>query len=148
MTDIVLLYALFNATCVIAAPLVGRLGDVVGRRHIVMLGYGVHGGINLWLVFAQSRWEVVTVMALYGLFYAIEESQSKAFIADIEPERRASAMGLYNFVTGLLYLPASLLAGALWLHAPGLAFALAAALSLAAMVALATLQPTTPMSKK
>ena len=148
MTDIVLLYALFNATCVIAAPLVGRLGDVVGRRHIVMLGYGVHGGINLWLVFAQSRWEVVTVMALYGLFYAIEESQSKAFIADIEPERRASAMGLYNFVTVLLYLPASLLAGALWLHAPGLAFALAAALSLAAMVALATLQPTTPMSKK
>ena len=148
MTDIVLLYALFNATCVIAAPLVGKLGDIVGRKHIVMMGYGVYAAINLWLVFASSRWEVVTAMAFYGLFYAIEESQSKAFIADIEPERRASAMGIYNFVTGLLYLPASLVAGALWAFAPGLAFGLAAALSLSAMAVFARLRPSAAPASK
>jgi MFS family permease len=141
MTDIVLLYALFNATCVIAAPLVGKLGDMVGRKHIVMMGYGVYAAINLWLIFASSRWEVVSAMAFYGIFYAIEDSQSKAFIADIEPERRASAMGIYNFVTGLLYLPASLVAGALWAFAPELAFGLAAALSLSAMAVFASLRP-------
>src|SRR5450830_1765640 len=126
---------------VLAAPLVGKLGDKVGRSRIVVLGYAVYAAINLWLVVASSRWEIAAVLAIYGLFYAIDESQSKAFIADLEPERRATAVGVYNFVTGLLYLPASLVAGALWAFAPGLAFATAAALSLAAMVVFAVLRP-------
>ncbi len=141
MTDIVLLYALFNTTCVLAAPLVGRLGDRVGRSRIIVLGYALYAGLNLWLVVAASRWEMVAVFAIYGVFYAIDESQSKAFIADIEPERRATAVGVYNFVTGVLYLPASLVAGALWAFAPGLAFALAALLSLAAMVVFGVMRP-------
>ncbi len=141
VTDIVLLYALFNATCVVAAPLVGRLGDRVGRSRIIVLGYALYAAINLWLAVAGSRWEMGVVLAIYGVFFAIDESQSKAFIADIEPERRATAVGVYNFVTGVLYLPASLVAGALWTYAPGLAFALAALLSLAAIAVFGVLRP-------
>jgi len=141
VTNIVLLYALFNTTCVIAAPLVGKLGDRVGRSRIVVLGYALYGFINLWLVFASSRWEIIALFGIYGFFYAIDESQSKAFIADIEPERRATAIGVYNFVTGALYLPASLVAGALWAIAPRFAFALAALLSLAAIVMFSVLRP-------
>ncbi|MDD2926576.1 MFS transporter [Rhodoferax sp.] len=141
VTEIVLLYALFNTTCVVAAPLVGLRGDQVGRSRVVLLGYALYATINLWLALADKRWEIVAVMALYGLFYAIEESQSKAFIADIEPERRATAVGVYNFVTGLLYLPASLVAGALWALAPGWAFGLAAVLSLAAMLVFVRVRP-------
>ena len=141
LTDVVLLYALFNTTCVVAAPLVGRLGDRVGRSRIVLLGYATYAGLNLWMVFASTRWEMVAVFCIYGLFYAIEESQSKAFIADIEPERRATAMGAYNFVAGSLYLPASLVAGALWTVSHSLAFGLATALSLAAMVVFVRVRP-------
>jgi MFS family permease len=141
ITDIVLLYALFNATCVIAAPLVGWRGDRVGRSGIVVLGYALYGAINVAAIFADSRGEVVALFALYGLFYAIEESQSKAFIADIEPERRATAIGVYNVVTGALYLPASLAAGALWTVAPAWSFALAALLSLLAIALFAALRP-------
>ena len=133
VTGVVLLYALFNATCVVAAPLVGKLGDHIGRRHIVLLGYALYGMINVALVFTSSPAGLITVFAAYGLFYAIEDSQSKAFIADLEQERRATAVGAYNFVTGLLYLPASLMAGALWAVSPNLAFTLAALLSLAAI---------------
>ena len=128
-----LLYALFNGTCVLAAPGSGWLGDRIGRQRIVLLGYALYGLINLALVFANQEWEIVAVFALYGVFYAVEESQSKAFIADLEPERRATAMGVYNSVTGMLYLPASLAAGALWTVSPSLAFGLAAGLSLLAM---------------
>lgn len=141
VTDIVLLYALFNTTCVVAAPLVGKLGDQVGRSRVIVLGYAIYAAINLWLVVASSRWEMVAAFAIYGLFYAIDESQSKAFIADLEPERRATAVGVYNFVTGVLYLPASLVAGILWTVAPGLAFGVAAALSLVALVVFAVLRP-------
>ena len=139
--NIVLLYALFNLTCVIAAPLVGWLGDRIGRSRIVVLGYALYGALNLGAVFISSRWEVIALFAAYGFFFAIDESQSKAFIADIEPESRATAIGVYNFVTGALYLPASLAAGALWLVAPRFAFALAAALSLAAIVVFGVLRP-------
>ena len=141
VTQIVLLYALFNATCVVSAPLVGMLGDRVGRSAIVMLGYGLYGLINVWLVFASSPWEIVAAFVTYGLFYAIDEAQSKAFIADVEPERRASAVGVYNFVTGLLYLPASLVAGALWTTSPPLVFSLAAGLSAVAIALFAGLKP-------
>jgi MFS family permease len=144
VTDIVLLYAFFNTTCVLVAPLVGKLGDKAGRARIIVLGYAVYAAINLWLVVSSSRFEIVTVFAIYGLFYAIEESQSKAFIADLEPDRCATAIGIYNFATGLLYLPASLVAGALWSVAPGLAFAVAAALSLAAIVVFSLLKPRAP----
>jgi len=141
MTEVVLLYALFNATCVVAAPLVGRLGDRIGRRRIVLLGYAAYAGINLWLVVASSRWEIVAVFAVYGVFYAIDESQSKAFITDLEPERRATAVGVYNFVTGLMYLPASLVAGMLWAVSPVAAFAVSATLSVAAMAVFVLMRP-------
>ncbi|CAN5306845.1 MFS transporter [soil metagenome] len=139
VTDIVLLYALFNTTCVLAAPLVGKLGDRVGRRRIIVMGYALYSLINLGLMFASNQWELIALFACYGVFYAIDESQNRAFIADIEPERRATAVGVYNFVTGVLYLPASLAAGALWAFAPNLAFGLAGLLSGLAIAAFVTL---------
>lgn len=141
ITDTVLLYALFNGVCVITAPLVGRLGDRIGRQRIMLLAYALHGVINLGLMLAGSMWSTTVLFALYGVFYAAEDSQSNAFIADIEPDRRATAMGAYNFITGVLYLPASLAAGALWTLAPAYAFSLAALLSLIAVMTLARLRP-------
>lgn len=141
VAQVVLLYALFNAVCVAAAPAIGWLGDRIGRPRIVLLGYTVYGLLNLWLAWADSRAEIIAVFVLYGLFYAIDESQSKAFIADLEPARRASAMGVYNSVTGVLYLPASLAAGALWAVAPTWTFGLATALSVAAAASFLLLRP-------
>jgi MFS family permease len=139
--DIVLLYALFNISCVLASPLIGRLSDRVGRPRMIVLGYATYLGLCLGFAFATTRWQVVVLFVVYGLFYAIDEAQNKAFIADLEHERRASAIGLYNFVTGLLYLPASLMAGALWLLHPASAFAVAATLAGAALVVFLCLRP-------
>lgn len=140
-TDIVLLYAGFNLSCVVCAPMVGWLADRIGRRRVVLLGYALYGLINLGAWFVDSAGGLVLLFAVYGGFYAIEESQTKAFIADLEPQRRATAIGVYGFFTGLLCLPASLLAGALWALAPGYAFAAAATLSLAAIMLLSRWRP-------
>jgi MFS family permease len=131
--DVVLLYALFNVAFVVAAPAIGRLGDRIGRARIVVLGYVVYFAMSLGFAYATSKGQVVVLFVLYGLFFSIDEAQSKAYIADLEPERRATAIGIYNFVTGAIYLPASLVAGALWTVRPGLVFELAAALSIAAL---------------
>jgi len=132
--DTVLLYALFNVACVISAPLIGKLSDRLGRPHMIMLGYLIYLLMCLGFAFASTAWQVIALFILYGVFYAIDEAQNKAFIADMEVQRRASAIGLYNFVTGMIYLPASLIAGALWLYQPASAFLLAAGLAFAALV--------------
>ena len=139
--DTVLLYAMFNIACVIAAPLIGKLGDRVGRPKMIMLGYATYLLMSLGFAFATAQWEIVVLFILYGVFYAIDEAQNKAFIVDLEAERRASAIGLYNFVTGVIYLPASLIAGVLWLLNPASAFLLAAGLAFAALVVFAVTRP-------
>ena len=139
--DTVLLYAMFNIACVIAAPLIGKLGDRVGRPKMIMLGYGTYLVMSLGFAFGSTQWEIVVLFVLYGVFYAIDEAQNKAFIVDLEADRRASAIGLYNFVTGAIYLPASLIAGALWVFNPASAFLLAAGLALAALVVFAHTRP-------
>lgn len=139
--QVVLLYALFNASCVLTAPLVGALGDRIGRQPVVALGYGLYGLINAGLLLQPGPAGLVALFVLYGVFYAVEDSQSKAFIADLVPAQRATAIGLYNALTGVLYLGASLLAGALWAWAPAAVFGLAAALSAMAIALLLTMRP-------
>ena len=139
--DIVLLYALFNIACVVAAPLIGRLSDRVGRPRMIMLGYLSYLLMCLGFAFATEQWQVLVLFIVFGVFYAIDEAQNKAFMADLELTRRASAIGFYNFFTGALYLPASLIAGGLWLLHPASAFLVAAALALAALLLFAVLRP-------
>lgn len=139
--EIVLLYALFNISFVVAAPLIGKLGDRIGRTRIVPLSYLIYLVMSLGFAFATTKTHIILLFVMYGLFYSIDEAQSKAFIADLEPERRATAIGVYNSVTGLLYLPASLIAGALWATHPNTVFILAAMLSLTAIGAFLLLRP-------
>ena len=145
--DTVLLYAMFNIACVIAAPMIGKLSDLVGRPKMIMLGYAIYLVMSLGFAFASTQWEIVVLFLLYGVFYAVDEAQNKAFIVDLEAERRASAIGLYNFVTGAIYLPASLIAGALWLLNPASAFLLAAGLAFAALVVFALVRPDRPRER-
>jgi MFS family permease len=139
--DVILLYALFNISFVVFAPLIGRLGDRWGRGRIIVLSYVTYLLMSLGFAVAIAKWQVIALFVVYGLFYSIDEAQSKAFIADIEPERRASAIGAYNFVTGLLYVPASIAAGALWVINPVSAFLVAACLCVAAIGTFAMLRP-------
>lgn len=141
VSDVVLLYALFNVSFVIGAPFIGKLGDVFGRPSVVILGYSVYLVMSLGFAWATAKWQIIVLFVIYGIFYSIDEAQSKAFIADVEPERRATAMGVYNFVTGVIYLPASLIAGALWVASPSAVFVVAAFISLIAVGAFIWLRP-------
>lgn len=139
--DIILLYALFNAAFVVVSAPIGKLGDRIGRKYIIILGYLTYLIMSLGFIFANQKWEAILLFVLFGIFYSIDEGQSKAFITDIEKERRASAIGLYNFTTGLVYLPASILAGFLWTVNQTYAFGLAAVVTIAAMAVFLVLQP-------
>ena len=129
-----LLYGLFNLVFTAVSVPLGWLSDRIGRAKLVALSYVVYALMSAGFFFANSGAAVIGLFVVYGLFYALDEVQSKAFLSDLSTdETRASAIGLYNFVTGLAYLPASLIAGALWTYSPGMPFLFAIGTSLVAL---------------
>lgn len=131
--DVVLLYALFNISFVVISIPVGKLGDFIGRKYIIILEYLIYIIMSLGFILAKAKWEIIILFLLFGVFYSIDEAQSKAFIADLEKDRRATAIGAYNFITGLIYLLASVIAGILWVINPAYAFLFAAFVAFVAM---------------
>jgi MFS family permease len=140
IADVVLLYALFNASFVVSSAPLGALGDRIGRDRVIMLEYVIYAIMSAGFMGATARWQVIALFVLFGIFYGIDEAQSKAFIADLEPERRSTAIGLYNFATGVIYVPASIVAGLLWTLNPSYAFGFALATTLIALGTFAALK--------
>lgn len=139
--DVVLLYALFNISFVVVSIPIGKLGDFIGRKYIIVLGYLAYIAMSIGFIFATEKWEIIALFILFGIFYSIDEAQNKAFITDIEKDRRATAIGMYNFVTGIIYLPASVVAGLLWVLNPAYAFIFATIIAIIAMCTFILLKP-------
>jgi MFS family permease len=134
LTDVILLYALFNIAFVLFSIPIGKLGDRIGREKIIALSYVLYALLSVGFIFADSKLVIIAMFVLYGMFFAIDEGQTKAYITDLEKSKRGTAIGLYNFVTGLVYLPASIIAGLLWAINPSYSFAFAALVSVMALV--------------
>ncbi len=113
--EVALLYALFNGTFTLVAIPLGRIGDKLGRRGLIVLSYSLYALMAVGLALLTTKAGVIAMFVVYGVFYAIDEAQTRAYLADLSsPETRATAMGVYGFATGVVYLPASLIAGGLW----------------------------------
>ena len=143
---VALLYALLNLSFTVLSVPIGRLGDRIGRRALIAASYGLYGLMALGFMVATSKPAVIALFVVYGVFYAIDEGQTKAYIADLVPDgARATAIGAYGFVTAFVYLPASLLAGALSAAvAPAAAFGVAAGLAFVALGYFLAFRPRVP----
>lgn len=137
--DIILLYTLFNLSAMLFSVPIGRLGDKIGRSKIIILSYVIYALTCFGFIFAQTKIEVALLFVMFGLFYVIDESQTKAYITDIIKIKKATAIGAYNFITGLVYLFASLITGFLWTLNPNYAFAFATTIASISAVIFITL---------
>ena len=118
----------------------GALGDRMGRRGAVAAGWILFALAYAGLAVAREPWQAWALFGVYGLFSALSEGPERALVADLaDADGRGTAFGAFHAVTGIMLLPASLLAGALW-QAFGAAAALltGAALALAAAVLMST----------
>jgi MFS family permease len=137
-----LLWTFHHVVKALASTHGGGLSDRLGRKALIVAGWGVYAVSYAGLALAREAWQVWTLFGVYGLFHALTEGPERALVADLaRPEARGRAFGAFHAVTGILLLPASLLAGALWQAwgAPaalltGASLALAAAAVLAAGV--------------
>ncbi|HVY09210.1 MAG TPA: MFS transporter [Mycobacteriales bacterium] len=132
-------FALVNLVYAGLAIPLGSLSDRVGRRPLLLVAWAIYALTYAGFAVASRAWQLVLLFALYGVYYAAADGVIKAWIAGLVPgERQGAAYGLYAAASGLLVLPASVIAGALWDHVgPGWAFgfgAVVAALALAVIV--------------
>jgi MFS family permease len=131
-----LLWAFFHVVKMASVYPFGALSDRLGRRGMILAGWGVYALAYLGFGRANSEWQVWALFAFYGLFYGLTEGTEKALLADMVPaEQRGRAFGWYHCAIGIGALPASLLFGWLWQR-----FGVAAAFDLGAgLAALAAL---------
>ena len=119
----------------------GRLSDRIGRKRVIVAGWGVYALTYLGFALASPTWHVIYVVllfGLYGVYYGAAEGVTRAFVADIVPrEKRGTAYGLYHGAIGLSLLLASVTAGVLWEAIdPAATFFFGAAMAAVAMLGL------------
>ncbi len=133
-----LVIAVFNLVSALAAIPAGKLSDRIGRRRAITIGWAIYAVTYLGFALVKAAWMVWGLYILYGLYYAFTEGSGKAMVAELVPEaNRGAAFGLYNASIGVMALPASLIAGALWQNvSPAAPFAFGAIMAFTAFAAL------------
>lgn len=105
----------FNLIYALVSTPAGSLSDRIGRRRIIIGGWLVYALIYLGFALVEKGWQAWGLYALYGVYYGLAYGTAKAMVADLVPaELRGTAYGTYNAILGILYFPASVIAGILW----------------------------------
>ena len=94
---------------------VGVLSDRVNRTTLLAIGLALLLGADLALAFASDIVWVGVGVVLWGLHMGFTQGLLTTLIAEsAPPELRGTAFGVFNLVTGIALLLASVVAGALW----------------------------------
>ncbi|MBI2382950.1 MAG: MFS transporter [Gammaproteobacteria bacterium] len=110
-----LVLVLMNLAYAASAYPFGKLSDRLSRRSLLALGCGVMVLADLCLAFGDGLTGVAAGVLLWGLHMGLTEGLLNALVADYAPAAlRGTAFGVMNLARGVMLLPASLLAGALW----------------------------------
>ncbi len=108
---VVIAYLLAVTTMIVGA---GRLGDMLGRRRMLLFGMAVFALASLGGAFASTLWMLVVLRGVQGLGAAIMMALTVASVGDMVPkERTGSAMGLLGTVSAVGTATGPMLGGAL-----------------------------------
>ncbi len=113
-------YIGYNAVFALAAYPVGRLSDRVGRKATMVAGMILFAVAYCGFAISTSHEILWAMFGLYGLYAAMTDGVSKAWISDLVPnERRGLAIGLQTMLTSIGVMVASVWTGAVWANVGG-----------------------------
>jgi len=115
MLNITGLYLLFNAVYSAASLPAGMAADRFGKKRMILGSYILFALIYSGLAFSKTQTSVWALLIAYGIFMGISEGIQRAFVATLLSNNSiGTGYGIYHTLTGLITLPASLIAGLLW----------------------------------
>ena len=106
---------LMNVVYALAAYPAGVLSDRIDRRTVLIAGLLLLVVADIVLALASGIAGVAAGVILWGLHMGLTQGLLATLVADTAPaELRGTAYGMFNLLTGLALLAASIIAGALW----------------------------------
>lgn len=138
-----LLWAALHVVKSSSSVLGGALSDRIGRRPLILAGWGVYAAVYLGFATATAAWQAWALFLVYGLYFGFTEGTQKALVADLAPaSRRGAAFGWFNAAVGIAALPASAVFGLVWDRwGAASAFAMGAGIASLALLLFALLVP-------
>jgi MFS family permease len=133
----VALYTFHNFVYALACYPAGALGDRLGKRGLLALGYAVATLMSLGFIFAPATLHALIVLfGIAGIHIAMQESLEKSLAAELVPQEiRGSGFGVLATVNGIGDFASSIAVGLLWSKvAPAAGFLYAAVFTLAGAV--------------
>ena len=115
LTQVMMLYLVFNISASLLAFPAGRLSDRIGRSKVLVPGYLVYGLVYLGFALMTSKVSIALLFVAYGAFTALTSGAERAFIAEASPaDFKGTVLGLYGMLQGIALLLSSIIAGILW----------------------------------
>ncbi|PVE24418.1 MFS transporter [Microvirga sp. KLBC 81] len=106
---------IMNVVYALSAYPAGALSDRTDRITILTIGLGLLFAADVVLAFAPGLTGIALGVVLWGAHMGFTQGLLSTLVADsAPPELRGTAFGMFNLVTGLALLAASVIAGALW----------------------------------
>jgi MFS family permease len=135
-TTTLLLYILFYIVYTLFTIPAGMLSDKIGRKPVLIIGYLVFAATAICLIFTSQLYMLIFIFILYGIFFGFIDGVQRAFVVDLAPsDLKGTALGTFHTATGLIALPAGIIAGALWdIYSPQATFLFALGLSICALI--------------
>jgi MFS family permease len=136
-------YIIRNVVYAAASFPIGYLGDVLGKKRILVIGYLLATLMFVGFIFLQpSVWTFVALFSVAGLYIATEDALEGAIAGSIlKDESRNTGFGLLGTVNGIGDLVSSAVVGILWtVLAPSYGFLFAAIVSVVGAVVLAIMK--------
>lgn len=131
-----LVLVVLNIVYALGAYPAGALSDTYGTSKQLLLGIGTLIAADLSLAISSSIAGAFLGIALWGAHMAVTQGLFAKLVAQYAPENlRGTAFGLFNLLTGLALLFASVVAGLVWDHfGPAATFLLGAGFATATAV--------------
>ena len=114
---VILAYVVYNLSYTVFSTPAGYVADKLGSKKVFLFGIGIYALVYLLFALNSSAVLVFFLFGIYGVYIALTDGVSKAIIGEyVDKTKAGTVYGLYQTITGLMTLLASLIGGLLWTY--------------------------------
>ena len=136
LSSVILMYFAYNLSCTLLASFFGSLSDKIGRKKVLISGYTLYALVyfSFGFITIENKILLWVFWIAYGIYCAMTEGCEKAFVADLAPPgAKGTALGFFHTIVGIGLLPASIVAGFLFMWLPAAPFFFGGMMAIAAI---------------